>query len=97
MVPIIMMNMTPISANLVIAIREEAKMNFAMPPMVNVSASLDFVDKIVKNAWMDFTIIPHVTVHVTARHLDPVGLHVWKMANADAKLTTLETNVTNVH
>ena len=71
-------------------------MKFAMPPMVNVSASLDLVGNFVIHAWMDFTIILHV-MHVTAGLLDPVGLHVRKMANADAKLTTLETNVTNVH
>ena len=88
------LNMTPIPANLVIAIRKEAKMNFAMPPMVNVSASLDFVGNIVTTgAWMDFTIILHVTVHVTASFLDPMGLHVRKMANAVARISTLETNV----
>ena len=46
---------------------------------------------------MDFTIILHVTVHVTASLLDPMGLHVQKMANAVARITTLETNVNNVH
>ena len=60
-------------------------MKFAMPPMVNVSASLDFMGNIVTTgAWMDFTIILHVTVHVTASLLGPVGLHVRKMANAVA-------------
>ena len=90
---IIMITMTPIPANLVIAIREEP---FAMPPMDNVSASLDFVGNFVIHAWMDFTIILHV-MHVTASLLDPVGLHVRKMANAVATITTLDTNVTKVH
>ena len=71
-------------------------MKFAMRPMVNVSASLDLVDNFVIHAWMDFTIILHVTVHVTASLLDPVG-HVQKMADAVARKTTLETNVNNVH
>ena len=68
-----------------------------MPPMVNVSASLEFVGNFVIHAWMDFTIILHVTVHVTACLLDPMGLHVRMMANAIARITTLETNVNNVH
>ena len=79
-----MMTMTPVPANFVIAIREEPLMKFAMPSMVNVSASLDLVGNFVIHAWMDFTIILHVTVHVTARLLDPVNLHVQKMANAVA-------------
>ena len=93
---IIMMTMTPAPANFVIAIREEPLMKFAMPSMVNVSASLEFVGNFVIHAWMDFTIILHV-MHVTAHLLDPVGLHVRKMANAVARITTLETNVNNVH
>ena len=68
-------------------------MKFVMPPMVNVSASLESVGNFVIHAWMDFTTILHVTVHVTACILDPVGLHVRKMANAVARITMLETNV----
>ena len=45
---------------------------------------------------MDSTIILHV-MHVTVSFLVLKGLHVWEMANAVARITMLETNVTNVH